>query len=516
MCYQTDPYFLYTLSVSESDFHRLKSDQTLLVDFAVFPQSLVMLLRQCLQCKNEEHPKFVAVLVYSPNAAILSVQETNQFRHLQHISLKLVASNAEKLRDYLGSTLMKYKSENGNLLKNLADKSQSLQRAKSDKKQAENYVASIKQKYEECLCELKTSHSAQISQIKQNHLEQIEEIRKELVTEKNALEKELKLQLKQNDLKHQKLKNEFDELKAVHFRLENKEKNQAVNLHDLQTEHEQTKKDLAELRAECKKLDALKFEHEKQINEHLINTAALKQQIKDKGEIAMNNSNLLLSEQAQKKSMEEQMNLYKQNSEKQEKKIKECIKEINKGNSIISHLQNEIRNQRNKNKLKEQKLANMEQANSNKSDGMNRLEVELKEKESKIEKLQSEAKEYKNTLISCKQKLQESQKAIESNQRVIAYLNKQLNDNQMSNNIFSSNLTPSPYSQQNMSRSKYTSPYLSKMGQTTAPLSTSRDSNNNKSKIGISGLSGLGTAVSPILNNRNENRLTPPSSYFPQ
>merc|ERR1719361_470471 len=499
---ETDPYFLYTLSVSESDFHRLKSDQTLLVDFAVFPQSLVMLLRQCLQCKNEEHPKFVAVLVYSSNAAILSVQETNQFRHLQHISLKLMASNADKLRDYLGQTLMRFKNENGKLLKNLTSKSQSLQRAKSDKKQAEAYVASIKQKYEECLCELKTSHSATVSQIKAEHLEQIEEIRKELIGEKQACEKELKLVIKTNDLRHQKCKNQFDELKAVHFRLESKSKNQAISLHDLQIENESNKKALTELREEAKKLDALKFEYEKQINEHLINMSAMKQQIKDKGEIAMNNSNLLLSEQAQKKSMEEQCQLYKANSEKQEKKIKECIKEINKGNSIISHLQNEIRNQRNKNKLKEQKLANMEQVNSNKSDGMSRLEENLKEKEAKIEKLQSEAKEYKNTLISCKNKLQESQKAIESNQRVIAYLNKQLNDNQMGGNMFSSNLTPSPYSglsQQrtdlNVSRSKYTSPYLSKMGGGTsgviqAPLNASRDS--DRSKIGMTGLSGMG------------------------
>merc|ERR1712241_792007 len=169
-------------------------------------------------------------------------------------------------------------------------------------------------------------------------------------------------------------------------------------------------------------------------------------------------------------------------------------------------------------------MGNMEQAHSNKSDGMSRLENELKEKEEAIAKFRAEAKEYKNTLISCKEKLQESQKAIESNQRGIAYLNKQLNDNQMGNNMFGSNLTtPSPYSAQNLSRTKYTSPYLTKIGQKTtamstmtAPLSTSRDSNNNN--MGISRLSGLGTAMSPILNNKNNenDRPTPPSSYFPQ
>merc|ERR1719229_59341 len=401
---ETDPYFLYTLSVSESDFHRLKSDQTLLVDFAVFPASLVMLLRQCLQYKNEEHPKFVAVLVYSSNCAILSVQETNQFRHLQHISLKLVASNAEKLREYLGSTLMKFKNENAKLNASLSERTQSLQRAKNDQKQAEQYVASIKQKYEECLCDLKTSHSAAISSIKQNNLDNVEEIRKELVAEKNACEKELKLQMKQDQLAHQKLKNEHDELVAVHLRLESKHKNQAAVVADLRSEMDENKKELASLREECKTLSTLKFEHEKQINEQLISMAAMKQQIKDKGEIALNNSSLLQSDKEQKKSMEEQMALYRANCEKQEKKVKECIKEINKGNSIISHLQNEIRNQRNKNKLKEQKLANMEEANSNKSDGMSRMENELKLKCDEIEKLKSDAKEYKQTLMSCKDK----------------------------------------------------------------------------------------------------------------
>merc|ERR1712129_557631 len=528
----TDPYFLYTLCVSERDFHRLKSDQTLLVDFAVFPQSLVMLLRQCLQCKNEEHPKFVAVLVYSSNCAILSVQETNQFRHLQHISLQLMTSNADKLREYLGGTLMKYKNENAKLNKALSERTQSLQRAKHDKKQAENYVASIKQKYEECLCDLKTSHSASISQIKQNNLDNVEEIRKELIAEKTACEKELKLQIKQDALKHQKLKNEFDELNAVQLRLEHGHKNQAAVLTDLRSEYEQQKKELLELRTECKKLDLLKFEHEKQINEQLINMSAMKQQIKDKGEIALNNSSLLQSEKQQKKSMVEQMSLYKASMEKQEKKVKECIKEINKGNSIISHLQNEIRNQRNKNKLKEQKLATMEQANSNKSDGMSRLEADLKQKEDAIEKLKGEAKEYKSTLISCKDKLQESQKAIESNQRVIAYLNKQLNDNQMGGNMFASQQQPlqQTTSAMNVTRSKYTSPYLNKMVPTTSAvpmsssLSMSRDTtNNSKSSIvgggggqGMSGLSGLGTTISPILRNRTENRPTPPSSYFPQ
>ena len=36
-----DPFFLYTLDVSEDEFHRLKHDQSLLVEFAEFPTHFI-------------------------------------------------------------------------------------------------------------------------------------------------------------------------------------------------------------------------------------------------------------------------------------------------------------------------------------------------------------------------------------------------------------------------------------------------------------------------------------------
>ena len=40
--------FLYTLDVNEADFHELKRDQSLLVDFGAFPSKFIELLEQCL------------------------------------------------------------------------------------------------------------------------------------------------------------------------------------------------------------------------------------------------------------------------------------------------------------------------------------------------------------------------------------------------------------------------------------------------------------------------------------
>ena len=498
--------------MSENDFHELKSDQALLVDFAVFPKSLVMLLQQCLQCQNDEHPKFVAVLVYSSSNnlyATLSVQETNQFRHLQQISLRLCCANNDELREYLGKSLMIYKSECSKLNRILIDTKKQCQGHKIGQKQAEQHLNQIKQKYEQCICDLKTSHSSIINSIKDDNLQRIEELRKKLLNDKDILEKQLNTKYKEFELKYNKLKDEFDEIITIKLTLENKYKNQNEILNETKKQFEENKKELNKIRIECKKLDQLKFKNEKEINEHLINISALQQQIKDKAEISLNNTDLLNSEREQKKSIEEQLNLYKLNLEKSEKKIKECIKEINKGNNIISHLQNEIRNQRNKNKLKEQKLQSMEQLNNTNNDDLNRLNKTINNKDDEIQKYQKENKELKLTLRACKDKLQQTQKAIESNQRVISYLNKQLNDNQLNHNIFSTSstttnknplhlasMTPSPFNK------KYQSPYLNtntNISAARSPILNNNDSNNN--------------------NNNNTNvvdKTSSPSSYFPQ
>ena len=54
---EVDAYFLYSLQVSEDDFHILKSEQNLLVDFHEFPVKVIELLDQCIACKYDTHPR---------------------------------------------------------------------------------------------------------------------------------------------------------------------------------------------------------------------------------------------------------------------------------------------------------------------------------------------------------------------------------------------------------------------------------------------------------------------------
>ena len=90
---EDDPFFLFTLDVNEADFHELKSDQSLLVDFIAFPSKFIELLESCLQQEvtgeSDGMPSFLAVLdTQTTDGSLLSIVETNKFKHLTHLSLR--------------------------------------------------------------------------------------------------------------------------------------------------------------------------------------------------------------------------------------------------------------------------------------------------------------------------------------------------------------------------------------------------------------------------------------------
>ncbi|KAL4674375.1 hypothetical protein H8959_018309 [Pygathrix nigripes] len=79
-------------------------------DFLAFPQKFIDLLQQCTQEHAKEIPRFLLQLV-SPAAmldnspAFLNVVETNPFKHLTHLSLKLLPGNDVEIKKFLAGCL---------------------------------------------------------------------------------------------------------------------------------------------------------------------------------------------------------------------------------------------------------------------------------------------------------------------------------------------------------------------------------------------------------------------------
>jgi spindle assembly abnormal protein 6 len=82
---------LYSLECGETEFHNLKNEQSLIVDFQAFPSKFIELLELCAK-KEEEVQRFFCVLCTGfANDAFLNIIETNQFKQLTHLSLKFKA-----------------------------------------------------------------------------------------------------------------------------------------------------------------------------------------------------------------------------------------------------------------------------------------------------------------------------------------------------------------------------------------------------------------------------------------
>ena len=124
---ESDAFLLYTLDISEDDFHQLKLEQSIVVDFPTFPGKFVELLRLCQTASGEDHPRFVLVLATSSGTPVLTVTETNPFRQLAHLSLRFVAGNDAAIKRYLAQRVADFKAQLAETRDELSERTAQLQ-----------------------------------------------------------------------------------------------------------------------------------------------------------------------------------------------------------------------------------------------------------------------------------------------------------------------------------------------------------------------------------------------------
>jgi len=99
------------LACTEQDFHILKSEQQLLVDFQAFPTAFTELVQYC-----QHENGYTAV--FNSNECVLSIVESNQFRALTHLSLQFKRANDEMLKKHLAERLKTLKLESNEMHRN--------------------------------------------------------------------------------------------------------------------------------------------------------------------------------------------------------------------------------------------------------------------------------------------------------------------------------------------------------------------------------------------------------------
>ncbi|XP_003409570.2 spindle assembly abnormal protein 6 homolog [Loxodonta africana] len=432
----TDPFFLYNLVISEEDFQSLKFQQGLLVDFLAFPQKFVDLLEQCTQEHVKEIPRFLLQLV-SPAAildnspAFLNVVETNPFKHLTHLSLKLLPGNDVEIKKFLAGCLKCSKEEKLSLTQSLDDVTRQLNLTQKTLSEKIQELDKLRNEWASHTAALTNKHSLELTNEKEKALQAQVQCQQQHEQQKKDLEI-----LHQRNISQ--LQNRLSELEAANKDLtERKYKGDSTirelkaKLSGVEEELQRAKQEVLSLRRENSALDAECHEKEKHNNQLQTKAAVLEQEIKDKDQLVLRTKEAFDTIQEQKVALEENGEKSQVQLEKLEATIKSLSAELLKANEIIKKLQGDLKTLMGKLKLKNTVTIQQEKLLAEKEEKLQKEQKELQDVGQSLRIKEQEVCRLQEQLEATVQKLEESKQLLKNNEQLITWLNKELNENQL-------------------------------------------------------------------------------------
>ncbi|XP_069844812.1 spindle assembly abnormal protein 6 homolog [Dipodomys merriami] len=432
----TDPFFLYNLVISEDDFQSLKFQQGLLVDFLAFPQKFIDLLQQCTQEHAKEIPRFLLQLV-SPavildnSPVFLNVVETNPFKHLTHLSLKLLPGNDVEIKKFLACCLKCSKEEKLSLTQSLDDVTRQLNSTQKTLSEKIQELEKLRNEWASHTAILTNKHSQELTNEKEKALQAQVQYQQQHEQQK----KDLEILHQQNV--HQ-LQSRLSDLEAANKELtERKYKGDSTvrelkaKLSAVEEELQRTKQEVLSLRRENSTLDAECHEKEKHINQLQTKVAVLEQEIKDKDQLVLRTKEAFDTMQEQKVALEESGEKNQVQLGKLEATIKSLSTELLKANEIIKKLQGDLKTLMGKLKLKNTVTIQQEKLLAEKEEKLQKEQKELQDVGQSLRVKEQEVCKLQEQLEATVQKLEESKQLLKNNEKLITWLNKELNENQL-------------------------------------------------------------------------------------
>ncbi|TPX72922.1 hypothetical protein SpCBS45565_g00021 [Spizellomyces sp. 'palustris'] len=431
---ESDPFFLYHLDVGEDDFHALKEEQNLLVDFQQFPVKFIELLEAVDGARREEQPKFIAQLTSDGSAkyAVFNVVETNTFRNITHISLHFIPGNDASVKQYLAQLVKEYKSDNASL-KNQLDSTGSSLTIRLKESEGLNAkltceLENIKLSNAEQMNRLQLQHAEALAREKEISSRQREEERIAAEKDKRSIEIQYEEQLK-------KLSQELASLKAAHShmlshaqsmetstsnankQIENLRQDLTITKQDLDKEiklNEQLAHSKRDLEAECSSLRNKLRDIERDGRDKLVEEKRLEE--------------LLHMANEQKAKADDTLEMYKGQNARLDEALKQATEEINKGNEIIRRLQTDLKASKAKLKLKNVVTMQQEKLLDERAATVQGQQKELTDAKDTLSKVREELQVAQGRVEELTKQVQEGKAIIEDNNHVIEWLHKQMNE----------------------------------------------------------------------------------------
>ncbi|CAD7926756.1 unnamed protein product [Amoebophrya sp. A25] len=451
-----DPFFLYTLVLGESDFHALKNEQRLLVDFQQFPSQLVKLLEEtkrqvspipatpahgvnqsfvsspgtlgCSVNGGAGGAIFAVLNIVTAHEALFSITESNQFRELQHLSLHFRRGNDAAVKEYLAAKLQDTMNSKSDLQTRLSAVENECLKLRETEKSARDDMDRMKMELFTTKEAMSSSFSKELADVKESHALTVSSIQQKLNSEKSSLEKSLRDQIGAKASSCEAAEAKAADLAEKLYKLELTYKQTTDRLEIADGGRKKDGVMVEELREQCRQLEKIKFQQEKELNEQSGRILTLEERVAGREQSYANQLQITKQIEEKQKHFEEALNENKVHCQELEEKCAESVAEINKGNQIILKLQTQVKNLKSKLRVKAVALQQQEKTIADLERDLHAMakteevrKTEIADSREREARLQQEVDQYR-------EKLNESHSLIASNQQVIEYLNKQLTE----------------------------------------------------------------------------------------
>lgn len=429
---ENDLLFYHSLVLGEGDYSALRTDQRLLVDFQSFPEQIAVFLRRC--CGNEvqglsSSSKMLAVLDCKPaGESYFSIVESNHFRELTHIALKLRQGSDEVVKKHLAHKLRAARAEAASLSQRLATSSEALtqSQAKVNELTARaRVVADERAHLEESL---QVTHQRELRELKDEHARALTELQCSSTAERARMESEHKQALRAALDRAQSAEGSVEELQRTRQSLTVTGESCRERLEVAERQLMEASQETGELRKQLKQLEELKFRHERDLNGLQVQLASVKEQLAVREQHTASQAAQIEEAVRERRMLEESLATVKKQAQALEEKFNQTAQEITKGNRIIQSLHQTSKEAKAKLRLKASELMQhektrleLEKAEELKKHALEEKGNEVMRGKAREEKLQQDIEDLKRELV-------EAHDIIRSNKEVIEYLNRQLTE----------------------------------------------------------------------------------------
>ena len=352
-----DPFILYSLLLTEEDFKNLKAQQGLLVDFENFSAQLKRLFEQCTSnnLPNDLSPKFLLILDETnrdSNLIFIKVLETNQFKHLCHLDLKMSPASDAEIKTHMSIQVKHFKDKSVKLEKQLSEQSIELTEMikKFNELRQENEKIFKKASDEKNI--LAIHHLKELTQEKEKNSRLQIELQQKFDNIQNNIESVHKKKIAELEEDLIKMHHDKDDMISKLSNYESIIKEDHKKFELLEKDFLCAQKEIHSLKTQNAKLDIDYHEKDKSLATLKTKLVTFDQEIKSKVNLLNKQSELIKTTNEQKEKYEEELKKKDEYLQQKLQTVEKLSEELFKSNDLLHKTQTDLNSINSKLKLR--------------------------------------------------------------------------------------------------------------------------------------------------------------------